>query len=269
MHANVQTRFNPATGDMAPYYRIKESYRDVQGHVHSLILLNIGFEPSLTAVQVRKIAYALTERFKTRSTPSLFKEHLDGLTPVEQAKADEWWSRMEKEGGIDRFNKEEQKSLRKYENYIDLETANYTDARNVGAEWLCKQTIDKLQLEGFLRKNGWTENAIHTALSALIVRTVYAVSERSSYYYLRDNSAAGELYSGVPGWTPGINSLYKITDKLYELKEQLERHLCSVTDDLFNIDNKLMLFDLTNFYFEGSKRNSDKAKFGRSKEKTL
>ncbi|QUB60936.1 hypothetical protein J4861_02490 [Prevotella melaninogenica] len=26
MHANVQTRFNPATGDMAPYYRIKESY---------------------------------------------------------------------------------------------------------------------------------------------------------------------------------------------------------------------------------------------------
>ena len=84
---------------------------------------------------------------------------------------------------------------------------------------------------------------------------------------MRDNSAAGELYSGVPGWTPGINSLYKITDKLYELKEQLECHLCSVTDDLFNIDNKLMLFDLTNFYFEGSKRNSDKAKFGRSKRK--
>ena len=86
MHANVQTRFNPATGDMAPYYRIKESYRDVQGHVHSLILLNIGFEPSLTAVQVRKIAYALTKRFKNRSVPSLFKEHLDGLTPIEQAR---------------------------------------------------------------------------------------------------------------------------------------------------------------------------------------
>lgn len=64
IHANVQTRFNPATGDMPPYYRIKESFRDVQGHIHSLILLNIGFEPLLTAVQVRKIACALTERFK-------------------------------------------------------------------------------------------------------------------------------------------------------------------------------------------------------------
>ena len=71
MHANVQTRFNPATGDMAPYYRIKESYRDVQGHVHSLILLNIGFEPSLTAVEVRKIVYALTERFKNRVSPKI------------------------------------------------------------------------------------------------------------------------------------------------------------------------------------------------------
>ncbi|WP_156104785.1 hypothetical protein [Hoylesella timonensis] len=42
MHANVQTLFNPATSDMDPYYRIKELYRDVQGHLHPLILLNIG-----------------------------------------------------------------------------------------------------------------------------------------------------------------------------------------------------------------------------------
>ena len=92
-----------------------------------------------------------------------------------------------------RFNKEEQKSLRKYENYIDLETANYTDARDVGAEWLCKQTIDKLQLGGFSAQKRLDGEYDNTRLcSALIVRTVYAVSERSSYYYLRDNSAAGE-----------------------------------------------------------------------------
>ena len=35
----------------------------------------------------------------------------------------------------------------------------------------------------------------------------------------------------------------------------------------FQIDNNLILFDLTNFYFEGRKRESKKAKFGRSKEK--
>ena len=56
MHANVQTRFNPATGEKALYYRLKESYRDVAGHVHSLILLNIGFEPSLTLLLDRNSA---------------------------------------------------------------------------------------------------------------------------------------------------------------------------------------------------------------------
>ena len=267
MHANVQTRFNPATGEKALYYRLKESYRDVAGHVHSLILLNIGFDPSLTALQVRRIAFALTERFKNRGANSLFGKHLEGLTELEQAKADEWWQRMKEEGGIDRFDKKEQKARKESERYIDLATAEHTDARNVGAEWLCKQTIDKLGLEEFLRDQGWSNHSIHTALSALIIRTVYAVSERSSYYYLRDNSAAAELYTGSQDWTPGINALYKVTDKLYELKEKIERHLCNVTDNLFNIDNKLMLFDLTNFYFEGSKRESKKAQFGRSKEK--
>ena len=267
MHANVQTRFNPATGEKALYYRLKESYRDVAGHVHSLILLNIGFEPSLTALQVRRIAFALTERFKNRGTNSLFGKQLEGLTELEQTKADEWWQRMKEEGGIDRFDKKEQKARKESERYIDLATAEHTDARNVGAEWLCKQTIDKLGLEEFLRDQGWSNHSIHTALSALIIRTVYAVSERSSYYYLRDNSAAAELYTGSQDWTPGFNALYKVTDKLYELKEKIERHLCNVTDNLFNIDNKLMLFDLTNFYFEGSKRESKKAQFGRSKEK--
>ena len=44
MHVNVQLGNNPPTGDSAPYYRLKESYRDVRGNVHSLIVLNIGFE---------------------------------------------------------------------------------------------------------------------------------------------------------------------------------------------------------------------------------
>ncbi|MDY6325965.1 MAG: hypothetical protein SPL47_01435, partial [Bacteroidales bacterium] len=78
---------------------------------------------------------------------------------------------------------------------------------------------------------------------------------------MADNSAACELYSGLPGWVPGKNSLYGVADRLLEVKGELERHLCSVTDDLFNQKNRIVLFDLTNFYFEGSKRGSKKAKF--------
>lgn len=59
---------------------------------------------------------------------------------------------------------------------------------------------------------------------------------------MTDNSAACELYHGHPGWTPGVNSLYTIPDKLFEIKEQLETHLCQRTDHLFNLRNSIALF---------------------------
>ncbi|NDV60780.1 IS1634 family transposase [Bacteroides sp. 519] len=267
MHVNVQLRFNPSTGEEAPYYRLKESYRDVRGNVHSLIVLNIGFEPSVKPLQVKRIAQALTSRFQNRNNISIFNEKIDSLSAEECLLAEKYWQRMVNEGGIDRFNKKENISQKEAEKYIDLNSVEHTDARNVGAEWLCKQTIDKLDIEGFLNKQGWNDNAIHAALSHLIVRTVYSPSECATHRIMKENSAACELYSGNPDWTPGINTLYQMPDRLYAIKDDLERHLCNKTDNLFNISNHIVLFDLTNFYFEGRKASSRKAHFGRSKEK--
>lgn len=84
---------------------------------------------------------------------------------------------------------------------------------------------------------------------------------------MQENSAVCELYSGIPSWQPGLNALYKMPCRLYALKEKLEKHLCQRTDSLFNLTNRVVLFDLTNFYFEGRKAQSQKAKFGSSKEK--
>ena len=72
MHVNIQHRFNASIGSEDLYYRLKESYRDVRGHVHSLILFNIGFEPELQANQVRRIASALSVRGMQRNDMVLF-----------------------------------------------------------------------------------------------------------------------------------------------------------------------------------------------------
>lgn len=177
MHVNVQIRHNAQTDEKAPYYRLKESYRDVHGHVHSLIVLNIGFKPNLTVKNVQRIALALTERFKKRNDENLFTENYGNLNKLELAKADEYWKRMRDEGGIDRFDNKEAKARSEASHYVDIDSVEHTDARNVGAEWLCKQAMDELSLEDFLRTEGWTENSINTALSHLIVRTVYTPLE--------------------------------------------------------------------------------------------
>jgi len=63
------------------------------------------------------------------------------------------------------------------------------------------------------------------------------------------------------------DKLYQSALSLYALKDELEKHLSIRTNELFDIEDKIMLYDLTNTYFEGEKRNSKLAKFGRSKEK--
>jgi thiol:disulfide interchange protein len=54
---------------------------------------------------------------------------------------------------------------------------------------------------------------------------------------------------------------------LYNYKEKIEPYLSKKTNELFDLQDKIILYDLTNTYFEGRKINSEKAKFGRSKEK--
>lgn len=101
----------------------------------------------------------------------------------------------------------------------------------------------------------------------LMVRTVYCPSEFKSRAILWDNSATCELVYGEGEESLGCRAMYNVAPELYAIKSGLEQHLCRVTDNLFNQENRILLFDLTNFYFEGSKRSSQKAKFGRSKEK--
>jgi len=61
--------------------------------------------------------------------------------------------------------------------------------------------------------------------------------------------------------------LYKAAMDLYGLKDELEKHLSVKTNELFDLDDKIILYDLTNTYFEGRKALSTIAQFGRSKEK--
>ena len=100
-----------------------------------------------------------------------------------------------------------------------------------------------------------------------LMLTVGFIEEELDMYDVRDNSAVCELLTGGQQWQPGFHAIYNVAPALYGLKDRLEDHLCRRTGDLFNITNRIVLFDLTNFYFEGRKEGSKKAMYGRSKEK--
>lgn len=268
MHFISEIRYNPNLQCDDKYYRIKESFRDLTGRVRCRIMLNVGFmTPRLRPEEIRDIAVCLTYMSEHQGEQDIFGGVLAKYNETVKSKAKEYWNRMIELGKIDSIKKCIEESRYKAERLVDVNTIKHTDARDVGAEWICLQAIRELEIDKFLAQKGWTEHKIDTTLAHLITRTIYTPSELKSIRIMADNSAVCELVSGNNSWQPGFRDVYKVAPSLYELKDELEDHLCRRTDSLFNVSNRLVLFDLTNFYFEGRKDGSAKAKFGRSKEK--
>lgn len=257
---------------MDHYYRIKESFRDAEGRVRTRLMLAAGFLPELTTDEICDIRRGLSYLLE-QSGELPGQQHLFDMNPMKEMSeivcsyVYSFWEEMKRKGTIDAARESYEESVRKARRLVDVNTIEHTDAREVGAENVCLQAIRELQIDKFLQRRGWSERKIQSTLSSLIIRTVYASSEWKSLRLMEVNSAAMELQTGNFGDCPTQREVYAAAPELYAMKEELERHLCRRTDSLFNLTNRIMLFDLTNFYFEGSKRQSAKAKFGRSKEK--
>ena len=142
----------------------------------------------------------------------------------------------------------------------------HKDTKDIGSEWICYNTWQKLKIDDVLRSKGWTEQDIQFAQTQVISRAVYPGSELATSRWIRENSAICEI-TGFDEDKINKDRLYRGAKKLYQVKEELETHLSLKTNELFDIKDKILLYDLTNTYFEGERRNSQLAKFGRSKEK--
>ena len=149
---------------------------------------------------------------------------------------------------------------------VDLSSLKNKDGREVGAEWLCKQAFEQLGIAQYLHSKGWGADKVSLASTHIISRAVYPASELKTVSFIKENSAICEV-TGFDREKLTKDSLYKISHDLYSVKDELENYLSRRTYELFDLDDKIILYDLTNTYFEGQMKNSKLAKFGRSKEK--
>lgn len=138
---------------------------------------------------------------------------------------------------------------------VDIATLKHKDAREVGAEWMCYQALEQLQLKEKLEYLGWEEEDIQLALTQIISRAIYPFSENRTTRWIKENSAICEV-TGYPIDKTTKDKLYKSALGLYKIKDNLESHLSKKTNELFDLQDKIYLYDLTNTYFEGRKVKS-------------
>jgi len=149
---------------------------------------------------------------------------------------------------------------------IDVNSVENEEARTVGAEYVVYQAIKELELDRKLRELGLNRYQVATSLGIIAGRMIVPGSERATHYWLQNGSAFDELM-GVDFSILSLDRVYKVSDLLLKYKDALEEHLRRTEGQLFALEEKIILYDLTNTFLEGSGKYNRKARYGRSKEK--
>lgn len=250
------SKYNKSTGERYLVYKLCESYRKNGGTYHHIIV-NFGRLDELESVEEKKLLASRTESLIRNGGQTL------RLEPVN-----------EKVESLARYYYNEICVKRRYDiargkediEIVKLDTLRNKDAREIGAEWLCKQAFDQLGIGNFLKRQHWDDEKISLATTHIISRAIYPASELKTVSFIKENSAVCEI-TGADKNKITKDRLYGISHKLYSVKAALEQHLSRRTSELFDLEDKIILYDLTNTYFEGRMQGSKLAKFGRSKEK--
>lgn len=256
MYFKSSYRRNPETGKMESYYRLVESFRDQNDFVRHRTIVTAGFIDHLSAEELNYIQKILTQKCSGKN--SLFEEDSQEYL---WKYIDELYAKIQKSNKIDTVN-----SSKKDIHTVDLNSLKHTEARELGGEWMSLQTLKQLKIDQFLLDKNWSEEQIQLAMTQIVSRTVYPASENRTSKWIKENSSICELTS-YPIKKITKDKLYQSALNLYRVKDDMEKYLSQKTNELFDIEDKFYLYDLTNTYFEGQKKNSQLAQYGRSKEK--
>jgi transposase len=261
MYIRSVTRKNKKTGEVYTTYRLAESYRNAQGKVRQQALLNLKSDFAvpkenwaLLANRVEDICKGQQSFFDLEN--SLEKEaHRIAKLIIQKLSVTTSTPQVDPTF----------KSNTDFQT-VDVNTLQHQHVRKIGAEYVGYHAAQQLELEPILKELGFNQKQIYLALGTIIGRLVHPASELNTHRYLSEHSALDELL-GADFSDLSLKNFYKIADQLLKHKLVLEQKLYQRETDLFQLENIITLFDITNTYFEGKCLINTKAQYGRSKEK--
>ncbi len=245
--------------DGEPYYtyRLVESVRTSKG-VSQRTLLNLGSNFSCPRESWPDLAKRIGEIISGQK--QLFQPSSD-LEAAAQRYAALIIQAKNRADGIDGDNT----SSSDYRN-VDISTLEFMRPRSIGIEHVAYEALRQLQLDKKLQELGLNKHQLCTAIGTVIGRMIEPGSELATHYWLQHHTGLGELleydYESMK-----LTRMYQISDILLKNKQELEQHLYERQRSIFQFEETITLYDLTNTYFEGSGKYNGLAAHGHSKEK--
>lgn len=148
---------------------------------------------------------------------------------------------------------------------VDINSVSNSDSRTIGVEHIVTNSMREYNLDKIFQELKFNENQIDYAKMLIAGRLAHPGSERETVRWINENSAICELLKTDAKVYD--NALHRTSCLLMENHKKIEQCLSRTAREIFDLKETVILYDLTNTYFEGSKRNSKIAKPGRSKER--
>jgi transposase len=148
---------------------------------------------------------------------------------------------------------------------VDIESVETTDVKTIGAEHVAVSSLQEYGFEKILKGLHFSDKEIDYAKMLIVGRLVHPDSELETARWINEQSALCELMgTQAPVYD---TALHRTACLLFEHHQAIEQRLAQTARGLFDLKETVILYDLTNTYFEGSKQGSRLAKPGKSKER--
>jgi transposase len=242
-----------------PYFSFQliESVRTERGP-RQRILLGLGSSLDLDAGELKELANRIEEIARGQVICLPVSEKIESL-------AQNYASRLIQNLAKPAIDNKETAAVPDYVT-INLKSVIHQEARTVGVEDLLLRVAKQLKFPEKLRDLNFPKKQIAIALGTIIARATFPASERSTHSRLIHQSGLGELLD-IDFRSTSLNQFYEISDHLLRHKKELEEHIANKQKQIHGYSDTIVLYDLTNTYFEGQAKQNPKAQFGISKEK--
>jgi len=233
-----------------PILQLVESYRNAKGKVSQRVVVSLAgcWVPD----ELRKlVAVELTHR--AQGYQRILEEDPDVESWVGKV-----LDRMEAEGRLSAPVRCEEADMGAgVHEQVRIEDIEHEEGTLLGPCLVLQKAWGSLGMDEVLGDLGFSKPQIATAKVSVFNRLVEPVAENELPNWVATTALRELLGVRTEGWAE--DRFYRISDKLLHGTQKIEEHLREKERDLFNLDRTILLYDLTNSYFEGSGAKNDLA----------
>jgi len=239
-------------------YQLVEAYRTPLGP-RQKILLTIGSDVDLNSAELKSLANRIEEITKGVLPLFAYPDHIENLA--------QHFAKLLLQK---RSAEESPKAESNDPDYqcIDINSIRHTGVKTIGSEYIAYSAYQELGFSKLFENLRFSSKQKEAAAAAIVGRVIFPTSERALHNRLVFRSGLENLLQ-TSFAKLSLDSLYSISDDLLDSKKMIEKHLREREKTLFNLQETLILYDITNTYFEGTCKTHPKAKRGKSKEMRL